>query len=62
MSQHLAALALLVRDYDEAIAYFVNVLGFSLVEDTPLGAGKRWAPGTQPASFGHPCDARWSFQ
>lgn len=32
----------LVRDYDEAIAFFVDRLGFALVEDTPLGAGKRW--------------------
>lgn len=37
----LADLALLVRDYDEAIAFYVGVLGFQLVEDTPL-AGKRW--------------------
>jgi catechol 2,3-dioxygenase-like lactoylglutathione lyase family enzyme len=33
----------LVREYDEAIAYFVNVLGFDLVEDRPLPAeSKRW--------------------
>jgi catechol 2,3-dioxygenase-like lactoylglutathione lyase family enzyme len=31
-----------VRDYDEAIAFFVEVLRFTLVEDTPLGGGKRW--------------------
>ena len=57
MSQHLAALALLVRDYDEAIAYFVNVLGFSLVEDTPLGAGKRWVRVAPPVSEGDEADA-----
>ena len=34
--------ALLVRDYDEAIAYFTGRLGFSLLEDTLLGGGKRW--------------------
>ncbi len=34
--------SLLVRDYDEAIAFYVNVLGFELVEDTALGDGKRW--------------------
>ena len=39
----LASVALVVRDYDEAIAYFVTMLGFSLVEDTDLGGGKRWA-------------------
>lgn len=42
MSQVLAALALLVPDYDEAIAYFTGTLGFELVEDTPLSADKRW--------------------
>jgi nicotinamidase-related amidase/predicted enzyme related to lactoylglutathione lyase len=35
-------LALTVRDYDEAIAFYVERLGFELLEDTPLGAGKRW--------------------
>ena len=42
MSQRLAAITLLVRDYDEAIAYYTAVLGFRLVADTPLGDGKRW--------------------
>jgi len=42
MTQHLAALALVVPDYDEAIAYYVGVLGFELREDTALGDGKRW--------------------
>lgn len=41
--------SLLVRDYDEALAFYVGVLGFALVEDTDLGDGKRWvrvrAPG-----------------
>ena len=39
---HIGSLALLVRDYDEAIAYFTGTLGFDLIEDTPLGPGKRW--------------------
>ncbi len=38
----LAALALVVRDYDEAIAFFTEALRFTLLEDTPLGDGKRW--------------------
>jgi catechol 2,3-dioxygenase-like lactoylglutathione lyase family enzyme len=42
MSQQLGAVTFLVRDYDEAIAYFTTKLGFTLVEDTPLGGGKRW--------------------
>lgn len=38
----LAAVALLVRDYDEAIRWFTGALGFALLEDTPLAGGKRW--------------------
>jgi catechol 2,3-dioxygenase-like lactoylglutathione lyase family enzyme len=49
--QTLGAVALVVRDYDEAIAYYTGVLGFTLVEDSPRGAGKRWVlvapPGAQ---------------
>jgi catechol 2,3-dioxygenase-like lactoylglutathione lyase family enzyme len=41
-AQTLACIALLVRDYDEAIAYYTGVLGFELVEDRPMEAGKRW--------------------
>lgn len=33
---------LVVSDYDEAIDYYCNMLGFSLLEDTPLPEGKRW--------------------
>ncbi len=32
----------MVDDYDAAIAFFTDALGFSLVEDTELGGGKRW--------------------
>lgn len=42
MGQFIKAIALVVRDYDEAIAYYRDVLGFRLVEDTNMGAGKRW--------------------
>ena len=42
MAQRIGALALLVRDYDEAIAYYTRILGFDLIEDTPLAGGKRW--------------------
>jgi predicted enzyme related to lactoylglutathione lyase len=42
MTQTLAATALLVPDYDEAIAFFTTVLRWTLVEDTPLSANKRW--------------------
>ena len=50
MSQHLAHVALVVRDYDEAVAYYTGVLGFHVVEDTPLGAGKRWLLVAPPGS------------
>ena len=47
--------AFLVRDYDEAIAFFTDKLGFSLIEDTPLGNDKRWVlvgpPGAAGASL-----------
>jgi catechol 2,3-dioxygenase-like lactoylglutathione lyase family enzyme len=42
MKRHIGSITLLVRDYDEAIAYYTHALGFELLEDTPLGNGKRW--------------------
>lgn len=39
---HLAYTAFLVRDYDEAIDWFVRSLDWTLLEDTDLGGGKRW--------------------
>jgi catechol 2,3-dioxygenase-like lactoylglutathione lyase family enzyme len=42
MTRSLAAVALVVADYDEAISWFVGMLGFALIEDTPMGNGKRW--------------------
>jgi len=42
MPQHLTCLALVVPDYDEAIAYYTGTLGFDLIEDTPRGNDKRW--------------------
>lgn len=42
MSARLGLIALLVRDYDEAIAFFTQALRFDLVEDTDRGGGKRW--------------------
>lgn len=42
MSRGLAQVAMLVADYDEAIAFFCGKLGFDLMEDSDLGAGKRW--------------------
>jgi len=41
-ASRLCHVAVLVRDYDEAIGFYVATLGFDLVEDTPLPGGKRW--------------------
>jgi catechol 2,3-dioxygenase-like lactoylglutathione lyase family enzyme len=42
MSLSIGHVALLVRDYDEAIAFFTGALRFELLQDTPQGDGKRW--------------------
>ena len=43
MTQRVALVAVVVRDYDEAIAFYCDTLGFDLVEDTALPAeDKRW--------------------
>jgi catechol 2,3-dioxygenase-like lactoylglutathione lyase family enzyme len=38
----IATVTLVVDDYDRAIAWYTEKLGFALIADTPLGAGKRW--------------------
>ena len=38
----LGLVTFVAREYDEAIDFFVGKLGFSLVEDTDMGDGKRW--------------------
>ncbi|NBT16981.1 MAG: hypothetical protein EBS95_11680, partial [Chitinophagia bacterium] len=38
----LAHIAIVVDDYDRAIAYYTNILGFSLVQDEVLTETKRW--------------------
>ena len=42
MKLFLSGVALLVPDYDEAITYYCDRLGFELVEDTQLAPDKRW--------------------
>ena len=42
MQQNLAHIAVVVRDYDEAIEYYTTILGFKLIEDTVLSDTKRW--------------------
>ncbi|MET0273286.1 MAG: VOC family protein [Phenylobacterium sp.] len=50
MSQRLTLTALLVRDYDEALDFYVGKAGFDLVEDTDQGGGKRWVVVRPPGS------------
>jgi catechol 2,3-dioxygenase-like lactoylglutathione lyase family enzyme len=51
MEQQLINVTLVVRDYDEAIEFYTQKLGFSLIEDTVLNEIKRWVrvqpPGTE---------------
>lgn len=43
MPQSIGLVSVLVRDYDEAVAFYVDVLGFSLIEDTAMPSqSKRW--------------------
>jgi catechol 2,3-dioxygenase-like lactoylglutathione lyase family enzyme len=42
MIQKIAHIALVVADYDEAIEFYTQKLGFDLLEDTPLTDTKRW--------------------
>ncbi|MDP1747898.1 MAG: VOC family protein [Reyranella sp.] len=53
MRQSIATVALVVRDYDEALAFYVGTLGFTLVEDTCIPAqDKRWVTVAPPGSTG----------
>jgi len=51
MPQSLAMVSLVVRDYDEAIQFFVGTLGFVLMEDSAVpDQGKRWVVVAPPGS------------
>ncbi len=51
MKQSLGLVSLVVRDYDEALAFFVGVLGFVLVEDTMIAEqAKRWVVVSPPGA------------
>ena|SRR5437660_998446 len=56
MSQIIAHITLVVRDYDEAITFFTQALGFQLIEDSPStdreGLDKRWVLVSPPGSGG----------
>ena len=55
MRQKIAHIALLVKDYDDAIAFYTQKLNFRLIEDTPLSEEKRWVivapPGANECSL-----------
>jgi catechol 2,3-dioxygenase-like lactoylglutathione lyase family enzyme len=50
--QSIAWVTLVVREYDEALAFFTDALRFKVVEDKPLGGGKRWVVVAPPESNG----------
>jgi catechol 2,3-dioxygenase-like lactoylglutathione lyase family enzyme len=52
MSQSLATVALIVADYDDAISFYCDSLGFDLIADNALDAGKRWIVVAPPGRSG----------
>lgn len=53
MKNMIAMVTIVVRDYDEAINFYTQKMGFVLLEDTPMEHGKRWvrvSPGDQHQS------------
>ncbi|MEL7488706.1 MAG: VOC family protein [Pseudomonadota bacterium] len=49
---YLSKISLVIDDYDEAIAWFTEKLGFALIEDTALSADKRWVVVAPPGTDG----------
>ena len=54
-ARRIATVALVVADYDEAITWYTQKLGFQLVQDVDLGGGKRWVT-VRPAKVGPGAD------
>lgn len=52
MPQRIVQFAVTVRDYDDAISFYVEKLGFELLEDTDLGGEKRWVRVRPPGGEG----------
>lgn len=52
VQQQIGNIALVVKNYDEAIEFYTKKLQFILVEDTDLGNGKRWVQVSPPNSNG----------
>ena len=56
MERMLGQISILVRDYDEALAFYINKLGFELIEDTQLTSAKRWVVVAPKNSAGKGCN------
>ena len=52
MNPRIAMVAVVVRDYDEAIAWYRGAMGFELLEDEDRGGGKRWVRMAPPGDAG----------
>lgn len=50
MNQHIAHIALVVDNYDDAIKFYTEKLNFSLLEDTKLSETKRWVMVAPPGN------------
>ena len=56
MERSIGQISIVVRDYDEALNYYINLLGFELVEDTVLTPEKRWVVIKPKNSSGQGCN------
>lgn len=52
MTSSIATIALVVAEYDEAIAFYRGRAGFTLLADTDMGGGKRWVVVAPPGGTG----------
>jgi catechol 2,3-dioxygenase-like lactoylglutathione lyase family enzyme len=55
MPQHIAHIALVVANYDDAIKFYTEKLNFILIEDTKLSETKRWVKVAPPGGGGQCC-------
>lgn len=52
IKQRIANIALVVEDYDDAIAFYTQKLNFQIIQDSDLGGGKRWVQISPPNANG----------
>tara|TARA_R110000787_G_scaffold3020_6_gene11944 strand:- start:9453 stop:9884 length:432 start_codon:yes stop_codon:yes gene_type:complete len=50
MPQFISAISLIVPDYDQGLEFYIGLMGFELIEDTPLDEDKRWVLVAPPGS------------